>query len=144
MNEVSSDENDGTMAPTGQRKTAEENAFEAGRHYEASLRDEHTSPARRLVIEGFFREGADDRSVSFGTLRDPGGLRVQLREHGVFSPSDAEAVIVMTKPDGDRSGNHIGSVSVLEDTHHFTSIDRAIRCLEAVRAGLVEAGHSDE
>ena len=52
-------------------------------------------------------------------------------------------MVILTEPD-DRPGEHQGAVAVASDDKYFATIDRAFRCLEAVRAGLLEAGHTDD
>ena len=48
----------------------------------------------------------------------------------------------MTEPEGNIPGNHTGTVAVAKgDQHRLQAMARAIRCLEAFRAGLLEAGH---
>ena len=45
--------------------------------------------------------------------------------------------------EGDLPSGNLGTVGLPSDDKHLETIDRAILCLEAVRAGLVEAGHTD-
>lgn len=102
-----------------------------------------TDHASRLNIEAFYRMGADGRSTSFDTLHYPDRLMGQLRDQGVCGTAEASPVVILTEPD-DQPGNCQGTVAVANDDHYLETIDRAIRCLEAVRAGLLEAGHSDD
>ena len=99
-----------------------------------------------VVIEGMHVTDGAGRSVSFQSLNSPGTLEKQLRhDHQVYSSREALPVIVMTEPEGDTAGNYIGTVVVAtDDEHRLKTIDRAIRCLESVKVGLLEAGHRDE
>ena len=126
----------GTLSP-GTRGRA---AFELGREYEAG---QHR-PAGRLCVEGFYREDAEGRSMSFTTLRDPEKLRGQVRENNVYGAPDSNPVVIFTNPDGDEPHCDMGTVGVAMDDKYLVTIDRAIRLLEGVRAGLLEAGHADD
>ena len=101
--------------------------------------------ASRIVIRSFYREGPDEGSVSMDSVNDGGALLTALRrDYGICASHEALPVIVLTEPDGDVRGNHIGTVALADyDQTRTQTINRAIRCLEAVRAGLLEAGHVD-
>jgi len=95
------------------------------------------------VIDAFSRVGEDGRLVSFKTLDRPDELLKWLEAKHVVCPTDnSEVVVVVFEPLGDRPGSQSGSVSVVPDANHLDSIDLAIRCLQAVRAGLLEPGHT--
>ena len=98
-----------------------------------------------VVIEGMHVTDGAGRSVSFQSLNSLGTLEKQLREdHQVYSSREALPVIVMTEPEGDTAGNYMGTVVVAtDDEHRLKTIERAIRCLEAVREALGETGHHD-
>src|SRR3954454_7123663 len=99
------------------------------------------APRAHLSIESFYREDSTGRAMSFTTLRNPEKLRKQARENDVYGSPDSNPVLIFTNketPDGD-----MGTVAVAADDKYLVTIDRAIRLLKGVRAGLLEAGHVD-
>ena len=97
------------------------------------------------MIHSLYREGPDNGPVSLDSVNDGDAFLTTLRRDYVACAShEALPVIVLTEPDRDVSGNHIGTVALASyDEHRLQTIARAILCLEAVRVRLIEARNAD-